>query len=120
MKLILTSALVALLGSAASAEVTAEIFRPAGCDVETLVPVLSELNPGEILYWTNTDGKGCNAYDGGDSDGRQLFRYLESIRPVKDPGDSDNGGDTGEGDGNNGHGDEEDGHDESNPGNGEA
>ena len=42
------------------------IFAVAGCDTATLVPVMSELNPGEILYWQNINGGGCKA-DRGDT-----------------------------------------------------
>lgn len=36
----------------------AEIFRVAGCEAEWLRPVIGK--DGEtILYWQNTDGKGC-------------------------------------------------------------
>lgn len=59
-KLILTAAL--MLGTttlASAAEPDASVFAAAGCDVATLVPVMSELNPGEVLYWQNTNGGGC-------------------------------------------------------------
>lgn len=61
-KLLLTAAL--MLGTttlATAAEPDASIFAANGCDVATLVPVMSVLNPGEVLYWTNTDGGGCPA-----------------------------------------------------------
>lgn len=59
-KLLLTAAL--MLGTttlATAAEPDASIFAANGCDVATLVPVMSELNPGEVLYWQNTNGGGC-------------------------------------------------------------
>lgn len=61
-KLLLSAAL--MLGTttlATAAEPDASIFAANGCDVATLVPVMSDLNPGEVLYWTNTDGGGCAA-----------------------------------------------------------
>ena len=61
-KLLLSVAL--MLGTTTittAAEPDASIFAANGCDVATLVPVMSDLNPGEVLYWTNTDGGGCKA-----------------------------------------------------------
>lgn len=64
---LLTAAL--MLGTttlASSAEPDASIFAANGCDVATVVPVMSELNPGEVLYWQNTNGGGCAGYTGND------------------------------------------------------
>lgn len=61
-KLLLSAAL--MLGTttlATAAEPDASIFAANGCDDATLVPVMSDLSPGEVLYWTNTDGGGCPA-----------------------------------------------------------
>lgn len=49
---------LAMLTSVASAETPdATIFEAAGCDSEFLRPVLA--GDGSVLYWQNTDGKGC-------------------------------------------------------------
>ncbi len=58
-KLSLIAALMLGTTTLASAEPDASVFGAAGCDVATLVPVMSELNPGEVLYWQNTNGGGC-------------------------------------------------------------
>lgn len=61
MKLII-AAFAALFPMSAMADAT--FFAANGCDVLTLVPVMSEA--GEVLYWTNTNGGGCQA-DRGDT-----------------------------------------------------
>lgn len=60
-------AFVAMPLTAFANEIDATIFEANGCDSEYLVPVMSDRNPGEILYWHNTDGKGCKA-DRGDTE----------------------------------------------------
>lgn len=47
--------------AALAEEPSPDLFKANGCDVDNLIPVLSELNPGEVLYWQNTDGGGCDA-----------------------------------------------------------
>lgn len=62
---ILTAFFASMIGASAMAtEPSADVFRAAGCDVETLAPVMSELNPGEVLYWINTNGGGCSGFNG--------------------------------------------------------
>lgn len=72
MKLTETTMTIAamLFGTAALAadpinDPRAELFRANGCEAEWLRAV--ENDAGEILYWTNTNGKGCPVSTGGPS-----------------------------------------------------
>lgn len=68
---------------ATAAEPDASIFAANGCDVATLVPVMSDLNPGEVLYWTNTDGGGCAASSAGG--GKNILDSLRQIAAANRP-----------------------------------
>lgn len=81
--LTLIAALMLGTTTLASAEPDASVFAAAGCDVATLVPVMSELNPGEVLYWTNTDGGGCAASKRGP--GKNIFDSLNDIANANKP-----------------------------------
>lgn len=83
-KLLLSVAL--MLGTTTittAAEPDASIFAANGCDVATLVPVMSDLNPGEVLYWTNTDGGGCAASSAGG--GKNILDTLRQIAAINRP-----------------------------------
>lgn len=62
MKLTISTIAAMLVGTTAFANVAdprAELFRANGCQAEFLRPVTNA--DGEVLYWTNTEGKGCKA-----------------------------------------------------------
>ena len=47
---------------------------------------MSDLRPGEVLYWQNTDGAGCNGKHSGD--GKNILdtlRDLAKLRPPVEP-----------------------------------
>ena len=67
-KLTLIAAL--MLGTTTAAMADASFFAANGCDTANIVPVVSELEPGVVLYWTNTNGGGCKADRGNTGFGR--------------------------------------------------
>lgn len=55
----------------------AEVFRAAGCDAEWLRPVTNAA--GEVLYWTNTDGKGCGPARDSSNGGEFIGKLIEVL-----------------------------------------
>lgn len=53
---IIVSAMLMVLSSMMFAAAQ-DVFDPAGCQSEYLRPVLGA--DGDVLYWQNTEGKGC-------------------------------------------------------------
>lgn len=74
----LASIAAIFLATAATAEAPAH-FAVAGCDTATMVAVTNAA--GEVLYWTNANGGGCNA-DRGDTGAayRAVFEAEERAR----------------------------------------
>lgn len=66
----------------------AEVFRAAGCDAEWLRPVTNAA--GEVLYWTNTNGKGCKGAAGGSSHDL-LFNIARVVLESVETGEGDDG-----------------------------
>ena len=81
MKTMMTLAALLLGSTAALAgepinDPRAEVFRAAGCDAEWLRPITDA--SGNILYWNNTDGKGCPTQSGGMDPDHNAFKKAES------------------------------------------
>lgn len=65
MKNLTLIAALMLTTAAMAAEPDASIFAANGCDVAYLKPITNAA--GEVLYWNNTEGKGCPVSTGGPS-----------------------------------------------------
>ena len=92
MKTMMTLAALLLGSTAAFAgepinDPRAEVFRAAGCDAEWLRPVTNAA--GEVLYWTNTNGKGCGAASGDPSDNAQLLAIARVVLESLDSDEED-------------------------------